>query len=144
MMGSVIPVPRAANRLCPPNPSYIHTSVLRNKFFAENEILPPDQLRYHCTGCQMLFSPGCAFPRWLSVGSRAASPQPSVSGSSPGPGPELWARRWPGQSRSSPSPPRRGERGEEIAAAGAASAAGLGMTKFGSATCWLFFLLWRI
>lgn len=125
-------------------PRSIHTSVLRNELCAESEILVPDQQRYHCTRCQTLFSPGCSFPSWILVGTVAASPQPSVSSSSPRPGPELSARRWPRQSRSSLSPPRRGERGEEIAADGAASAAGLGMTKFGSATCWLFFLLWRI
>lgn len=148
MTGSVVPVPRAANRLCPPNSrcSQIHPHVRareqilcrKGDFAARPTAVPLHQVP------EFGFPRVCAFLPWILAGSRAASPQPSVSGSSSGPSPELWARRWPRQSRSSPFPPRRGERGEEIAADGAASAAGLGMTKFGSATCWLFFLLWRI
>lgn len=117
---------------------------LYTEFFAESAGLVPD-----CTRCQAFcFPQGVHFSRRPHMGPRYHLPKP---GSRPRPSPlhggrcaVLWARCLPRQRRSSPSPPRRGERGEEIAADGAASAAGLGMTKFGSATCRLFFLLWRI
>lgn len=150
-MGSVMPVSWGTNGLHPPNsrcfkvlPGAFTLLCLYTEFFAESAVLMPD-----CTRCQAFcFPQGVHFSRRPHMGPRYHLPE---SGSRPWPSPlhggrcaVLSARCLPRQSRSSPSPPRRGERGEEIAADGAASAAGLGMTKFGSATCRLFFLLWRI
>lgn len=56
-------------------PRYIHTSVLRNKFFAESE-------RFCCLtntapGARFYFSPGCAFPLRILLGVRQHLPSPA-------------------------------------------------------------------